>query len=74
MLTMLLIFIIFHLLIGMGAVMFRLTFGLLKWGFLAVLCIGLTVFAVLFTVPVLVLLPAALVLYLLVCGVAYLAR
>ena len=54
--------------------MFRLTFGLLKWGFLAVLCIGLTVFAVLFTVPVLVLLPAALVLYLLVCGVAYLAR
>lgn len=70
MLTLLIIFGILYAVGGALGIVFKVAYHLFKWVFLAALVIGAGIFVVAFAVPVLFILPLAVVLFLLFCGVA----
>lgn len=65
MLTLLILFCVVYLAVGALGLVFRAVFHLFKWIFLAALVVGAVVLAVFFAVPLLLILPAAVVIGLL---------
>lgn len=62
-LTMLFLFLVINIVLGVLGIAFKLTFKLFRWAFGAALAIGIFVFYAVFAVPIAALVIAALVLY-----------
>lgn len=67
MLSILLLFCGIYVVFGLFGLAFKLTFGVFKFLFLLALSVGSFIFTLVFAVPLLIILPLALVLFVLYC-------